>query len=455
MIFSPELAEIRFGCGLSPVRPAPASVEAMLAGLSTPDRSETPRLFSEQTALLSDLRDAGRRIRKAGSAEETRAARTHRQGLLKQGRQDQATWLGLRLIRRVETPCGFRERLAAFWADHFTVAGRTAVHRSAISPYLEEAMRPNLTGPFATLLEAAVLHPAMMIYLDQVRSVGPNSRAARDNPRLAGLNENLAREILELHTLGVDGGYRQDDVRALAILLTGASVGDAFEYRFMPRRAEPGPVVLLGRRFERNKPEADLRAALQYLAGHPATAAHLARKLAVHFLGDTPDPDAVAAMTAALLRPDAQLRDLYDAMLTQPAAWDPRPANVKPAFDFLSSALRALGPDAVAGTAPVKLGRGAIRALALMGHRWEEPVSPAGLPEEDAVWIAPQALAARVQWAMSVPKTLMRDAPDPRDFAIAALGSRASPLIRFAAAAAETRWDGVGVVLSSPAFQRS
>ena len=214
-------------------------------------------------------------------------------------RADLLRGLGLTMLRWSETQSGFRERLALFWTDHFTTVGKSEPQRSAVSIYVDAAIRPHLSGRFGDLLVAAVTHPMMLTYLDQRVSVGPQSAFARRKGTSRGLNENLAREVLELHTLGVDGPYTQADVRQLAELFTGLTIDRSGAMAFRPGWAEPGEELVLGRRYGGNPARLEaVEQALHDLAVHPATADHVARKLAVHFVSDAPDPGLVAHMAA-------------------------------------------------------------------------------------------------------------------------------------------------------------
>lgn len=459
MRFDPEMAAIRFGCGLSPSLPAPRSADEMLSRLAGPDHAARAFPMPGYEVALDNRRKV-RAARRAYKAATVDAERETLKQEMRQARraafQDGATWFGQTLLRRALAEDGFRERLAAFWADHFTAAGRSGLMRDAHALYAEEAIRPHVAGRFADMLRAAETHPMMLAYLDQRRSTGPNSRRAARRGEKTGLNENLAREMLELHTLGVGGPYTQRDVRQLAELLTGLTYTRR-GMRFRPGMAEPGAETVLGRDYGGGKARLeDIFAALDDLARHRATAAHLSRKLAVHFVSDTPDAGLVADMTARFLETDGNLTELYAAMLAHPAAWMAEGGNVKQPMDFVGSALRALdiGPRHM----PLdRLGRMRglfLGPLELMGQSWGRPGGPDGWPEADGAWITPQRLAARLQWAMTVPFRLRGVLPDPRDFVAVALGGRASDAVRFAASAAETRAEGIGLVLASPDFQR-
>jgi uncharacterized protein (DUF1800 family) len=380
--------------------------------------------------------------------------------LQKRGREAQADWFLATLSRQIDTPHGMRERLEQFWADHFTVVGKNALNRFLVTPYVEEAIRPNITGRFADLLRAATLHPVMMAYLDQDVSVGPNSRFAKKRPGL-GLNENLAREILELHTLGVGAQYAQRDVREFAELMTGLAYSPEKGVRVLPKRAEPGPETILGTSYGSRIPNlAPIHSALDDIAARPETAAHIARKLAVHFVSDTPDPDLVSHIAAAFRESDGDLMACYTAMLEHPAAWHSIAEKVKQPFAFVTTGLRALDipSEGLKSLRTHSVRDAFVQPLKMMGQPWQSAVGPDGWSEEASAWITPQGMAMRIQWAMTVPMALSRELgeslPDPETFGVTALGENWPSALRFAASSAQTKWEGVGIVLASPAFQR-
>lgn len=467
MRFDPEIAAMRFGTGLSPVIAPPGDAAAMLALLRGPD-DITARFPIETFAQFRERlikNRATRRLRRQ-SADDPAAADAAGK-MLKEIERDarlaQGQWLGQQVQRRVHTADGFRERLVGFWADHFTAQGKAGPMRRAVSPYVEDAIRPHVAGRFADLVIAATTAPLMLHYLDQESAIGPGSDAARGltekgKTRKIGLNENLAREVLELHTLGVGAPYSQDDVRELAELFTGMTYQVEVGFKFQHNRAEPGPETVLGVAYggPGNATLADIHAALTDLAGHPATARHVAGKLAVHFVSDMPAPALVDALAAEFTATGGDLMAVYAVLLDHPAAWDPVLRNVKPPFDFLASACRAL---AIAPGLFVPMDERAIQRhlrqpLVRMGQPWERPSGPDGWPEPDSAWITPLGLAARLDWAMRGPAELLPDLPDPRDFVQAALGAKAPPEVTFAAGAAENRREGIALVLASPAFQR-
>jgi uncharacterized protein (DUF1800 family) len=358
----------------------------------------------------------------------------------------------VQVARGVSTSDGFRERLVQFWADHFTTEARFR-HDVGLTPaMIEECIRPHVGGRFVDMLSAVTLHPAMLLYLDQVQSVGPGSPEGLR--REAGLNENLARELLELHTLGVGAGYSQDDVRQAAELLTGLTADPEVGFFFNPRLAEPGAETVQGQSYDGEglQPVLDL---LGDLAVHPDTARHLARKLVVHFISDTPDEGQVADMAAAYLQSSGALGPAYAAMFAHPASFAPVAAKARQPFDFIVAALRALE---VPVADILSMGRGEARRklilpMQAMGQSWARPGGPDGWEEGAEAWITPQGMAARITWAMAAPDDFGR-ITDAREFVVRALGNRASERLIWAVNAAENQREGMGLVLASPEFNR-
>ncbi len=459
MTYNPQTAAIRFGMGLSPTIDPPENVDDMIIRLHQPDaiaRQFPIDGFQDIQFTIDEIRRLNRSKRQNKGTQTAKEAQQRIRKLKKQARRWQGDWMNATLARGAMTTDGFRERLIHFWADHFTVVGKRSILTYAVSTHVEDAIRPNVSGKFADLLKAAVLHPMMLLYLDQVNSIGPHSRQAAKR-KSRGLNENLAREILELHTLGVGAKYSQNDVRSFAKLLAGVTYRGNESFEFSGRAAEPGPQTILGKTYRRGVPMLrDVEDFLNDLALHPATARHLARKLVVHFISDIPDDNLVEAISAAYLANGGDLTAAYRAMLTHPLAWEMPDQKVKQPIGFIISSLRALGADkAMMKRINWKMMRVAIYApMALMGQKWQRPTGPDGWPEAAKDWITPQALAARIQWAMMVPNLLSPTLEDPRIFVKTALGDRASGALKFAAAGAETKPDGIGVILASPEFQR-
>lgn len=460
MSFSPELAEIRFGCGLSPVVNAPQSAQDVLDQLTAPDLMqqrfpiETFAQFRERSIRFTGL---NKQLRKSDDPDNEPELRNAMREERRMARRDSLAWMVNSVLRWTWTGQGFHERLVWFWADHFSAQGKAGILKHANATYIEEAIRPLTTGRFSEMLTTVVTHPVMLHYLDQSTSVGPGSEVAKKNKRLKGLNENLAREVLELHTLGIDGPYDQSDVRQLAELFTGMSQTPGAGFRFKSRWAEPGSETVLGKTYGGGKPSMDpVYEVLGDLALHPVTAQHLCWKLAVHFVADDPDPALIQHMTARYLGSDGDLMQVYAAMLEHPASWQEPLLNVKPPFAFVASACRGLAvrPETLQKTAIRNLVRNFMTPLEVMGQTWLSPGGPDGWPEEDYAWINPQGLAMRMRWSMVAPENLQPQLPDPRGFPDQLLGRFSTPEIRFAANAAESRAEGIGLTLMSPAFQR-
>jgi len=453
MVDFSTIAAIRFGTGLSANLRAPSDADEVLSRLAGPD------IAAERFAVTSSedrLRTASEfiELKKARKQKEdgaNQAFKTHRKMIRDTVRADRVA----ALARASFTEDGFRERLTLFWADHFTVVAKRSFLNGMVSSYVSDFIRPHVTGRFADLLKAAVTSPMMIYYFDQASSFGPNSELGKRKNR--GLNENLAREVIELHTLGVNGTYTQEDVRQLAELFTGmtASLKRGFMYRW--KQAEPGAETVLGQDYGGMKPRvSDIHEVLEDLAVHPDTARHIARKLAVHFVSDDPGDGLVSDIEQAFLDSGGDLTACYTAMLEHFDAWDSFGAKVRQPYEFVVATIRALGmvPQDLLAMKQKDVRNIILGPMAAMGQNWEEPKGPDGWSEAAHAWINPQGMAGRIQWAMVAPRMLTPRLVDPRVFVETALGDTASDATRFAAAAAESRWEGVGLVLASPEFNR-
>ena len=450
MIDPKTISAIRFGYGLDPVGGLPSRPEDMVASVAVPDEAELryPVAAGEARLRVLDRREE-LRLRKAGKTGDV-------ERIVSQRRQDLHALREADVLaafqRAVETRSPFRERLVEFWTDHFAVPREDPGSGALQTDYVEAAIRPHVAGSFHDLLTAATLHPAMVRFLNQRESYGPNSEQGRR--RKKGLNENLARELLELHTLGVRGSYTQRDGRELAELLTGVTA-DYDGFRYDPRRAEPGQETVLSKRYGRDATIEPVKDVLEDLALHPETARHLSRKLIVHFLGGTPSEDWVEAMSMAYLSSGGQLLPLYAALLSDERAWSSTFTQVKRPFEFVVSAARGVGLSGMDLAALEQRDFKArfFRSGIPMGQPFRNPLGPDGWSEAPEAWITPAFLAARIKWAHAFVKTLQLEV-DPRDFVELVLGDAASPLLKFAAANAERRSEGLVVVLASPEFNR-
>lgn len=462
MTFQREFAEKRFGYGLSPTIAPVVSVEAMLTGINAQDAQasrfaiEDFGTFRQRLIAAQTANKARRQALDAGDEAAAAQFTAQRDIVNREARQAKAGWLLRTLLRRTCTEQAFFERLVAFWGDHFTARGKSGVLRHGTTSYLETSIRPHVGGRFADLLIATTTSPLMLHYLDQQRSIGPRSVHAIKSGGKVGLNENLAREVIELHTLGVDGPYTQNDVRQLAELLTGLTFQLEKGTRFRKDFAEPGPETVMGKHYGPEPGLGPVRQVLDDLAMHPATARHIAWKLAVHFVADIPDPALVSHVEAAYLRSDGALMACYAALLEHPAAWQRDTMNMRPPLEFVSAAMRALAvePEPLLALGENEVGGLFYGPLARMGQRFQQPNGPDGWPEADEAWVTPQGIAARIEWAMRVPRRITGSLPDPRAFVRHALGAEVPRDVAFAAGAAESPYEAIGLVLSSPAFQR-
>lgn len=359
------------------------------------------------------------------------------------------------------TDAGFRERWALFWANHFTVSAIKVQVAGLVGPYENEAIRPHVFGRFADLLGAAETHPAMLLYLDQAQSIGPGSRAAQfrgrgrrgqdAQQRQPGLNENLAREILELHTVGIDGGYAQADVTEFARALTGLSVAGPRDAGvegvvFRQQAHEPGPRTVMGVRYAAGGKE-QAGAILADLAARPQTARFVCTKIARHFVADDPPPALVARLEKVWLATGGDLARVAEALIDAPEAWTPRPAKLKTPYEFVVSSYRAVGGEP----------RGIGQVNGVLGGLGQRPFgapSPKGWPDEAAPWAASDALVKRMQFAQTLAAVVGPRVQDPAALAERTLGGRLGPAAATAISRAESRPEAVALLLMSPEFQR-
>lgn len=355
---------------------------------------------------------------------------------------------------RVASRVPFRERMTAFWSNHFAVSGTRFTVGPMAGAYEREAIRPHIFGRFSDMLLAVVHHPVMLSYLDNSRSVGPNSSAGLRSRR--GLNENLAREILELHTLGVNGGYTQTDVREFARILTGWSHGgvrtrrtvDIFGpihggFEFRAAAHEPGPKRLLSRTYPESG-EAEGIQALGDLAHHPATARFIATKLARHFIHDDPPAPAVARLARRFAETDGDLAAVSRTLIGMEEAWAAPLPKVKRPVELVVSALRASGGE---------MPRRTIRLFVALGQTpWRAP-SPQGWSDRGTDWISPEALMRRIEWAHAFAARLPRGLV-PGEVLEASLGPVASAAMRRAVRRAPSGSEALALILASPQFQR-
>jgi uncharacterized protein (DUF1800 family) len=345
---------------------------------------------------------------------------------------------------------GFVERLVQFWSNHFCVsAAKGGAVRATAGCFEREAIRPHVLGRFSDMLRAVARHPAMLVYLDNAQSFGPASIAGQRRNR--GLNENLAREILELHTLGVGGGYTQADVTSLARILTGwtfagreGRIAEPGEFAFFPNGHEPGDHVLLGKVYKAGGVEQG-EAALADLARHPATARHVARKFAAHFVADEPPAELVARLANTFTKTSGDLKALAVALLESDEAWTSERTKLRLPYEFLMAAVRAVGR--VPEDPGLLLG-----PLAVMGMPLWQPPGPNGWPDTVAAWATPKGMKSRLDISAAVAARL-KESLHPGALLEATLGEAASRETRQAVTRAESRQQGLALLLMSPEFQ--
>jgi uncharacterized protein (DUF1800 family) len=399
-----------------------------LAGPKTP-----PEVLRVHTALSADTK--------------TDPSKPPVNAMIQLGREVYRQEAADRMLAHIRSDQPFIERLVMFWSNHFTVSIQKPVVAAYVHRYEVDAIRPHVTGYFRDMLLAAIRHPAMLAYLDNVRSVGENS--VRGMRRDLGLNENLAREILELHTLGVGGGYTQADVIALAKIITGwtfdrrITVARA-RFMFDEARHEPGAKTLLGRKFA-DAGEREGIDALTMLATHPSTAKHVATKLVRHFIGDVPPPDAVMAITKVFLDTGGHLPSVMKALLMLDGAWTAPLTKIKSPYEFLVSAFRLLKrePD-------TEQALGSMKALNYISFG---APSPAGFDDTAEAWMSADALIKRVEWAQRFAAMLPRDIR-PLELAERAFGDGLTPATKKAIEQAASGADGLVLLFASPEFQR-
>ena len=446
------ISAIRYGYGLGS-SVGPRSGEAILTRLAQGDRiNALYPVVSTENAVAEAMKF--RKVRKAAQAGGDGSQTAQRRA-----REDLQKVAALGLVhgvaRILDTDDAFRERLVWFWADHFTAVAKNPAMNAAAPAYLDEAIRPHVTGRFADMLKAVVTHPFMLAYLDQISSVGPASQVGKRRGR--GLNENLAREVLELHTLGVGGAYGQADVRQLAELMTGLTYSPRNGFTFEARMSEPGAETILGKRYGGEHAHlSDIMDAMDDLAAHPDTARHLARKLAVNLVSDNPDPALVDHMAAAYLATDGDLNAVYTAMLEHRSAWVPLGGKAKKPFDFIVSALLALG---LSGRELVDMEVKALRQLLFrplvtMGQPFMHARGPDGWPEAAEDWITPMGLASRIAWAIGISGHVGDRIAAPSAFLQRTLADAAGPKLTQAVMNADTRADAIALILASAEFNR-
>jgi uncharacterized protein (DUF1800 family) len=364
-----------------------------------------------------------------------------------------------RFAEAVNTERSFVERLVQFWSNHFAVSVDKQYQAGLAGSFEREAIRPHVLGNFTELLLAAETHPAMLLYLDNHLSVGPHSEAAQfaargRSPRRIGINENLAREILELHALGAGGGYTQTDVTTFAEVITGWSVGggrgrfaggEPGRFLFRPALHEPGAKVVLGKRYA-DEGFGQGVAVLRDLARHPATANFVATKLTRHFIADEPPAGAIAQLTHAFTRSGGDLPTVYRALIDAREAWELPLSKYKTPSDYILSTYRGLAP-------PLDPEHPPLGVFEQLGQRTWQPGSPAGFPDRSADWDGASALIKRIEWADAVGERL-GSRRDAGQLAPELLGANLSDGTRTAIVRAASASQALTLLVAAPEFMR-
>jgi uncharacterized protein (DUF1800 family) len=460
MLFPPAVAALnRFGLGArrgDTARIAADPRTALRAELNPSNALLTGDDLTPTSAAIGTLRQI-QMARKEARATETPAsaeAKPSRKPMMAGDaemdgpRQIYLAEFAARLDRAATAEIGFVERLVAFWTNHFAVkAGAGQIERALVGAFEREAIRPNVLGRFADMLSAVTRHPAMLAYLNNAESVGPDSPAGKRRDR--GLNENHARELMELHTLGVKGGYSQADVTAVANILTGWSFSGGRDgnepgvFVFRISAHEPGPRTVIGKVYGQLG-EQQGEALLADLGRASATATHIATKLARSFVADSPPPALVTKLADTFRSSDGDLKQLALALVDDDEAWQ-GPGKFRTPQQFLWSSRRALG-------VPIKP-PAAARILSTLGQTLWDPPAPAGFDETAATWLAPDAMTGRLEAAEQL--AAMADPTiDPATLLDDLFAGGASATTREAVARAESQRQGLSLLLMSPEFQR-
>jgi uncharacterized protein (DUF1800 family) len=462
---APAIAANRFGLGARPGELALIGADAhgwLRAQLRAPPPSLADAELRSSTQILTQALELRRDIQAERRQQVARAAAAAddpaQQRLPQFLRPIYTAEATARLRLAVSTERPFLERLTQFWTNHFAVSIDKQLLAGLAGSFEREAIRPHVLGSFTDLVLAVETHPAMQLYLDNYLSVGPHSpvaqrRARREAPRI-GINENLAREILELHTLGVGGGYTQQDVTTFAEVLTGWSIGgeggrfaggEPGRFVFRAELHEPGVKVVLGRRYA-DEGFAQGAAVLRDLARERATAHFIATKLARHFIADEPPAQVVTRLADAFARSGGDLPSVYGALLDAREAWLEPLAKYKTPADYVISSFRGLA-------VPVEAGRAPLAPFEILGQRTWQPGSPAGWPDRSADWDGASALMKRIQWADAVGARL-GSRRDALELAPQLLGANLTTATRQALAHAASAAQAVTLLLAAPEFMR-
>jgi uncharacterized protein (DUF1800 family) len=384
-----------------------------------------PSLDAPEGAARPEIAEALRQFRMAGQ-QDNQARQEARRRLVRIAAAEHRA----ALTRRVTSDRPFVERLVAFWSNHLCVSSAARIPVAALAgAYEREVIRPHVLGKFEDMVLASARHPAMLYYLDNFQSIGPNSPSAQRSQRQQrGLNENYARELLELHTLGVNGGYTQNDVLQLARLLTGWTISGLAQqagavspqqrrrmrragiregsgelsFVFQPLLHEPGDKIILGKKY--GEGEDDGERAIRAFCRHPSTATFVATKLVTHFVADEPPPAAVETIARTFRESDGDLKRVAAALIEIPDAWSESSRKFRTPQDWLVATLRAFEIRDVNDQV--------IGALRQLRHPLWAPGSPKGFGDTTREWADPDSLLNRAELARTMARRAAAMASD-------------------------------------------
>jgi uncharacterized protein (DUF1800 family) len=426
----------------------PSSAKAYRAVTDANARRQAKAIVATkvQKEAAAKMADAGAMVEGAMPGMSASAEKMAAEAIPDPGRPIYLQEAKLRTEAALGAEIGFVERLVWFWSNHFCIAAYKV--QSMSGAYEREAIRPHVLGKFVDLLLASEGHPAMLIFLDQAASMGANSIAGINRTR--GLNENLAREILELHTLGVRSGYTQDDVIAFANVLTGWTFlppGDnpehGGEFSFNPRLHEPGAQKVIGKTYEDEGVEQG-RAVLRDLAAQEATATHIANRLARYFIADVPPMPLVERMAKTFRDTGGDLKEVTRTMISSDESWALPATKLKRPSEWVVGMVRATG---ITQTDPARYTGG----QALLGEPLWRPGSPKGFPDDEASWI--DGMGRRLDVANNFAERVA-DTADPRDIIESVFASTVSDEVKQAVGRAESRQQALALLFMSAEFQR-
>lgn len=405
-----------------------------------------PPSLAAPAATSSELADAIRAFRNPARATPEQRQERRRRLVEIASRESVAA-----LTTRVTTNRPFVERLVAFWSNHLCVSTAAKVLVAPLAgSYEREAIRPNVLGKFEDMVLASAKHPAMLIYLDNFQSIGPDSRGGRRGRGRRGLNENYARELLELHTLGVDGGYTQQDVQELAQILTGWTVeglqrgNGSIGFAFQDALHEPGGRAVLGLRYSEGGVSQGERV-IRDLCRHPSTATFVATKLVRHFVSDDAPATAVERTARVFRSSNGDLRAVAGALIDMPEAWTDTPKKFRTPQDWLVAVLRAVdAPVVTAATLPV---------LRQMRHPVWAPQAPKGFGDTVQEWADPDSLMNRAELARTIARRLSDTGIDAAALLDVVDVAAGDPVRKLLSDASIPATDRLALAIAGPAFQ--